>query len=86
MDEDCVSELKPFIRKCIFVCWMMVVQSPPMSVHIVDLTKQNRFDKNLYKEYTCTGQLVEYVVWPAMLLHENGSVVSKGIVQCFKHA
>ena len=62
---------------------MMVVQSPPMSIHIVDLKKQNRFDKNLYKEYTHSGQLVEYVVWPAMLLHENGSAVCKGIVQCY---
>ncbi|WAQ98808.1 hypothetical protein MAR_023181 [Mya arenaria] len=29
-DACCVKDLKPFINKCIYVCWMMVVQNPQM--------------------------------------------------------
>ncbi|XP_060584756.1 uncharacterized protein LOC132740787 [Ruditapes philippinarum] len=80
-NDEFVPALKPFIRKCIYVCWMMVVQSLPMCIHVIDVNEQDKFDKNLYREYTTSGSHIKYIVWPAMLLHENGPVVCKGIAQ-----
>jgi hypothetical protein len=60
---------------------MMLVQSLPMCIHVIDVNEQDKFDKNLYKEYTNSGPYIKYIVWPAMLLHENGPVVCKGIAQ-----
>jgi hypothetical protein len=58
---------------------MMKVQSPPMVFHKCDM--ETRFDKNLYKEYLTSGQLVDFVVWPALLLHDNGPIVCKGVAE-----
>lgn len=81
-----VPALKPYIRKCIFLCWMMVVQSPPLCFHIMEVKKDAKFDKNLYKEYTVSGDLVKFVVWPALLLHEKGPLLTKGVAQGCKSA
>ncbi|WAQ99304.1 hypothetical protein MAR_023677 [Mya arenaria] len=79
-DKECIESLKPFIKKSLFICWMMVVQTPPM---VFDSTTKpdSRFDALLYRQYTASGDTVEYVVWPAMFLHEKGSLVLKGVAQ-----
>ncbi|WAQ98483.1 hypothetical protein MAR_022856 [Mya arenaria] len=79
-DETCIEPLKPFIQKCLFLCWMMVVQSPPM-VFYKNTEEGTRFESALYKQYTQTGDVLEYVVWPALLLHEDGPLVFKGVAQ-----
>lgn len=78
---DCIATLKPFIELCLFVGWMMVIQSPPMCLYEAQVQPETRFDKNMFKEYTTTGPLIDYIVWPAMLLYENGPVVIKGVAQ-----
>ncbi|XP_052797112.1 uncharacterized protein LOC128229309 isoform X2 [Mya arenaria] len=80
--KKCLNDLQPFIRGCIDLCWLMVVQSPPMCFKLQD--KDERFDTNCYKQYTKTGHLVDFVVWPALLLHEGGSLVGKGVAQAKK--
>ncbi|XP_052796044.1 uncharacterized protein LOC128228650 isoform X2 [Mya arenaria] len=79
-DKECIESLKPFIKKSLFICWMMVVQTPPM---VFDSTTEpdSRFDSLLYRQYTASGDTIEYVVWPAMFLHEKGSLVLKGVAQ-----
>lgn len=77
--SDCLDELKAFIMKCLFLGWMMVVQSPPLALASWEMDE--KFDKSLYKEYTKTGDSVDYVVWPAILLHDKGPVLSKGVAQ-----
>lgn len=57
----------------------MVVQSPPMTLYVRD--EEVKFDKNMFKEYTARGSTIRYVVWPPMLLHKDGPVVSKGVAQ-----
>ncbi|XP_045205557.2 uncharacterized protein LOC123557875 [Mercenaria mercenaria] len=81
-DSQFISALKPFIKKCIFLGWMMVVQSPPLALAVCH--PEEEFDKNIYKEYTTRGPKVSYVVWPALLLHEKGPVIGKGIAQAQK--
>ncbi|XP_060583074.1 uncharacterized protein LOC132739389 isoform X2 [Ruditapes philippinarum] len=43
--------------------------------------KKTDFDKNLFKEYTFRGNYFDFIVWPALLLHKDGPLLSKGIAQ-----
>lgn len=79
--NDCVPELKPYIMKCVFLGWMMVVQSPPLVLHKYPNDQVIAFDKNLYREYTATGPVVSFIVWPALLLEEDGAVLMKGVAE-----
>jgi hypothetical protein len=38
-------------------------------------------DHNLFSFYTKKGSVVEFVIWPALILHKNGPILSKGVVQ-----
>ncbi|KAH3881001.1 hypothetical protein DPMN_004924 [Dreissena polymorpha] len=59
---------------------MMVVQGPPMCFDWS--TKEgSQFDANLYKQYTTSGKVVEFVVWPTLFLHNDGPVIAKGVAQ-----
>ncbi|XP_052793229.1 uncharacterized protein LOC128227067 [Mya arenaria] len=70
-----------FINESIELCWLMVIQDPPVWVDTdVDIHGQ-AFDYNRYKPYTVNGKLVDYVVWPAMFLHERGPLLFKGVAQ-----
>ncbi|KAH3737819.1 hypothetical protein DPMN_044414 [Dreissena polymorpha] len=39
------------------------------------------FEKAVFKEYTCRGPYIEYIVWPITYLHRNGPMLAKGIAQ-----
>lgn len=70
-----------FTKECLKVCWLMVHQDPPLTFHL-NVSEFEKFDGSLYKAYTKSGTLVDYVVWPALLLHEGGPTLAKGVVQC----
>ena len=57
----------------------MAVQDPPL---VLNKDTQDKFDTNRFKDYTKPGRFVEYVVWPALLLHESGPLLAKGVAQC----
>ncbi|WAQ98875.1 hypothetical protein MAR_023248 [Mya arenaria] len=78
-DSGCVDELKTFIMKCIYVCWMMVVQNPQMVFFVPELGTD--VNTSMFKTYTRNGKAVDFIVWPAMMLHKKGSVVCKGVLQ-----
>lgn len=80
----CVHALKPYIKKCVHVAWLMCVQTPPMA--IAALPKHGeKLDTNLYREYSRRGQTVDFVVWPVVLLKEPQnemlSVMTKGVAE-----
>ncbi|WAQ98871.1 hypothetical protein MAR_023244, partial [Mya arenaria] len=77
--KEYLASLKPFINKCLFIGWMMVVQTPPMDFKYA--RKGDHFDTNSFKQYTKSGKFIDFVVWPALLLHKDGPVVGKGIAQ-----
>lgn len=56
----------------------MQCQDPPI---VLDFTEENSAVK--FKPYTSPGQELVFVVWPAVLLHENGLLVSKGVAEFF---
>lgn len=58
----------------------MCIQDPPLAMEYenfegkpVDRSKFNLYDRN--------GTITEFVVWPALLLHKNGPILTKGVVQ-----
>lgn len=62
---------------------MMVVTSPPLC-----FKKQpdvgDKLDTSAYSNYLIKGSKVKYVVWPALLLEEDGPVLRKGVAECEK--
>lgn len=71
---------KPFLMKCVHICWLMVGQDPPVYLRFSDKCKE-KFNKDVYREYTANGNVLDFVVWPAIFLHENGPLLKKGVAQ-----
>lgn len=68
-----------YIKKCSELCWSMVIKDPPM---VLVLDKEGTpFDKNIFSPYTSDGNTIDFVIWPALLLHKDGPVMAKGIAQ-----
>ncbi|XP_052280641.1 uncharacterized protein LOC127878196 isoform X2 [Dreissena polymorpha] len=79
VSKDVVSdELTAYYNKCVDVCWLAAVQDPPLFMNFIPGEK---FDTTLFKDYTTRGPYVEFLVWPALHLHENGPLLSKGVAQ-----
>ena len=58
----------------------MNMHDPPVAIGYPP-AKYSVFDGTFYKEYTRSGRVVEFVVWLPLLLHENGPLLQKGVVQ-----
>lgn len=80
-EGNVVLMTEDFVRECIAVCWLMVLQDPQVVLHTQNI---DTFDGSLYKEYTVRGKKIHFIVWPALLLHKGGPTLSKGIAQCVK--
>ncbi|XP_056012096.1 uncharacterized protein LOC125681059 isoform X2 [Ostrea edulis] len=66
--------------RCMQLCWMMAIQDPPMLLHFGPAQNED-FDKNVFRLYTKQGNRVDFIVWPALVLHVNGPIVQKGVLQ-----
>lgn len=78
--KDILECTKPFLMKCVHICWLMMRQDPPVYLKF-SCKRGDTFNKNIYKYYSTTGKMLDFVVWPAMFLHENGPLLSKGYAQ-----
>ena len=78
-DSECLEALRPFIMQCLYITWMMVVQSPPMVFRTCE--PGDKFKTSMFKEYTQRGSDVDFMVWPALLLEKDGHLVVKGVAQ-----
>lgn len=67
-----------YIRKSIEICWLMVIQDPPMHLYNSAIP---RFDFSKFNPYQVRGSYTAYVVWPALALCEGGSLMSKGVAE-----
>ncbi|XP_053382818.1 putative leucine-rich repeat-containing protein DDB_G0290503 isoform X2 [Mercenaria mercenaria] len=70
-----------FTTECLEVCWYMVIQDPPIVFAPEPGKGSNLNTDDLLKPYARSGTHVDYVVWPALLLHEGGPVLAKGVAQ-----
>ncbi|CAC5390527.1 unnamed protein product [Mytilus coruscus] len=80
---QCSTTLIDAVRK---QCCEDYISSYPESLTSVKhfMMKCSEFkpiDPNKFNKYNRSGTTVEYVVWPALLLHKDGPVLAKGTVQ-----
>ena len=68
--------MNKYITRCVEVIWLMVIQDPPMV--LVFAYNGDKMDTKMFSNYNGKGKKVNYTVWPAVLLHEKGPIVSKG--------
>ncbi|XP_053400606.1 golgin subfamily A member 4-like [Mercenaria mercenaria] len=73
-------EISSYTSECLEICWFMMIQDPPVAFAPL-LRKGSSFNTDLYKPYTSSGTHIDYVVWPALLLHEGGPILAKGVAQ-----
>ena len=78
--ENYIPEMKPFIKECLRISWLTVVQRPPMCFLWED-GLVNRKATQVYVPYTRFGTVLDYIVWPALLLREEGEIIAKGVAQ-----
>ncbi|KAK3594282.1 hypothetical protein CHS0354_035181 [Potamilus streckersoni] len=73
-----------YLARCIDLCWKMGVQEKPMHLDAYDekgVGSEKIFNQEKFRAYTQTGKRVAFVVWPALLIHEGGAMLVKGIAQ-----
>ncbi|CAC5420433.1 unnamed protein product [Mytilus coruscus] len=86
LDDKILNYLQdsPYFKKCLEICWYFVIQDPPLYLDILPL-EGTELNKDTHKEYTKSGSIIKYVVWPALYLHcqnnEKGALLAKGVVQ-----
>lgn len=73
-----LEKLEHYVDIVVELVWLMVVQDPPMSIYWQKEGEQ--MDKKTFKYYEKRGDVVRLTVWPAVLLYENGPLVSKGFI------
>ena len=82
-DKETLQACDEYVDTAVRQAWLMVLQDPP--VHMVwDFKRGCKFDNNLMRSYTQSGDVMDYVVWPVLYLHENGPLLSKGVMQGMK--
>ena len=64
-----------YVEGCTDIMWHTQIQNPPL---VLEFESTN---KEWYKKFTSPGQIVDYIVWPAVFLYENGPLLGKGIAQ-----
>ncbi|CAC5390525.1 unnamed protein product [Mytilus coruscus] len=74
------SQIMKFVERCTELCWSMVIKEPPMALVFSEM-EGTSIDKNIFSVYTKSGPFIDFVVWPALLLHKDGPILTKGTVQ-----
>lgn len=67
-----------YVNACIEITWLMCIQDPPMV--ITWASERETINTNYYKCYKTSGNTVKLCVWPLLLLHSKGPIVSKGYI------
>lgn len=63
--------------RCLECCWYACIQTPPLHLS----TDFTLFDDDCHRGYQTPGDLVDYVVWPAIYIERNGALLSKAVVE-----
>lgn len=58
----------------------MVARDQPIYIKLSE-RRGSRFNRDLYRLFSRLGEKVDFIVWPAVFLHENGPLLEKGIAQ-----
>ena len=80
--DDKSQKVRDYFAKCSELCWHMAVQDPPIYMILPgDGSASTRSYKDLFRPYTRSGPVLDFLVWPALLLHEDGALLYKGVAQ-----
>lgn len=71
------TALKNYEDRCLECCWYACIQTPPLHL----CTDFTLFDDDCHRGYQTPGDLVDYVVWPAIYIERNGALLSKAVVE-----
>ncbi|XP_052796028.1 uncharacterized protein LOC128228644 isoform X2 [Mya arenaria] len=74
------AEVMLFVENATEICWLISIQDPPLCL-VGEVNADDCFDKSMFREYTKRGPRYDFVVWPALLLHDGGPMLLKGIAQ-----
>ena len=74
-----IAGVNQFSDAVLELVWRMKTQDVPML--FTWQQQHERYNRDMFTPYTRRGEVVVQTVWPAVLLHENGPVMCKGIVQ-----
>ena len=70
--------VKTYLLKIAKLTYLMCIQEPPMLLEWVRFG--DILDPEKFKPYTSSGNSIVGTVWPVVLLHANGPVMSRGVV------
>ncbi|KAL3879247.1 hypothetical protein ACJMK2_031552 [Sinanodonta woodiana] len=76
-----IPDIRPYMDECVEICLLMNIQEPPVELRGLELLSGADFDLSVFKPYTKSRNKIEYIVWPAMYLHQNGPLLRKGVAQ-----
>lgn len=68
--------MNSYVDHCIELIWYMCVQDPTMILRWPD--PDDVMDPTIFKYYKKKGTVVKHAVWPALYLHEAGSMLKRG--------
>ena len=74
-----ISEgVRKYLLKVVELTYLMCIQEPPM--HLEWVRFGDTLDPEKFKPYTDAGNKIVGTVWPVVMLHAEGPVMSRGIV------
>ncbi|XP_060582841.1 uncharacterized protein LOC132739192 isoform X1 [Ruditapes philippinarum] len=74
--------VRSYINKCFDVCWEIYENKDKLKIQSDNTTNRDIFSTEMYRAFTKTGKLIDYLVWPALLRIDGTSIVLKGVAQC----
>lgn len=81
-DKTGAKHVIEYVEKCVELCWLMAIQSPPVAIDDdVEEYRNKQLDERRFKHFTRKGQVIDYVVWPILLI-QGGGMLGKGVAQC----
>ncbi|WP_263081735.1 hypothetical protein [Endozoicomonas sp. Mp262] len=77
------EKLCAYAKKSLSILVKAKNQSPP--IVLMPVAKPgSQMDAGYYRDYTQSGKITDYVVWPAMQLYKDGPLLCKGVAQPLK--
>ncbi|XP_052796150.1 uncharacterized protein LOC128228719 [Mya arenaria] len=64
-----------YLKKCTEICWYLQTQQPAIALDFSGKTPRH------FTNYTEESEDLDFVIWPAVLLSEDGLMISKGTAQ-----
>jgi len=81
MDIGQSGVVEKYVSKCADFCWLIRSHDPPVYIMFEEVNEGDHMDSKLYRSYTKTGNMMDFVVWPPLLLHKDGAILSKGVAE-----